>query len=250
MISLAISRNQQIGGRLSVLNLLKNKLPPVADYQDEIFYELRAASKNLLRKYKVTSVYNIDRQDPYVTLCDETISRPNIDLTCKDKASILNLFGILTSARLNKNMISLCGIQRRQEFANLNSCKVEDIEMLLLGFDLKRSFSLKSLYLPNNKFGPFGSFVLCEALRENVWLKSLSHESNPLTRPLSSSATLQYKNIHFAKVHSFNFRMAISIFLKKFDLNEMPPVRLIFEYLFGYDFVDLRKLQIGRHNPF
>jgi hypothetical protein len=176
----------------------------------------------------------------------EHLSRPSIDISYHE-GSILDLFGIISNARINKNIQSLCGIEQTQNFANLSNQKLEDIEMLLLCFDLKKSVSLKTLDIRYNAFGQFGSFVLGEALRENVWLKSLTYRNSLITVPLCQANP---DRIHAAKVLSFKFRMAIHLFLKNYDLNEMPPVRLIFEYLFGFDFVELKKSQIFRHNPF
>lgn len=252
-IAHAIRRNYEIGGNLCVLNLLKNKLPPVDFFSKEITNALDSAKQLIKDKYQECGFFPLEPKgqsdidlSSLSWLLFERASRPSIDISYNE-GSILDLFGILSSARINKNIKSLCGIEQTQSFANLSDQKLEDIEMLLLCFDIKKSVSLKFLDIRSNAFGQFGSFILGEALRENVWLKSLTYRHSIMTAPLCQANP---DRIHAAKVFSFNFRMAIHLFLKKYDLNEMPPVRLIFEYLFGFDFVELKRLQISRHNPF
>jgi len=163
----------------------------------------------------------------------ENSSRARIDFfRGAIEPEVMSLYGILTSAFSNKNLISLCGIRAGQQSISLRASSLEDIDMLLVAFDVTRSATLRHLDLSENNFGILGKIILGESVRENAVLKTLSFGNTALY-----GCCGELDKLHQAKVHSFNYRMGLSLFLKNYDVNT-APIRLIFEYLFGYDYIE------------
>ena len=157
------------------------------------------------------------------------------------------------SARSNPNIISLCGVREGSTSADFSSRSLQDQEMPFVAHDLSRSPHLRMVDLTDNPIGEFGKLILAETVRENMVLQSVrlmpepwrrtqcdfktsDRYSNALERPYMRGQPMNI--IQRAKVHSLNFRMAVSLFIKEFGVDRIPT-RLIFEFLFGFTHKEL-----------
>ena len=144
--------------------------------------------------------------------------------------SILSFYGIISECIKSTQIVSLCGVPVGESSADFHSYFLDDFDTFLIAFDIMRSPTLKSIDLTDNKFSDLGQFILAEVVRENPNLNILRYKDLSLDTDISKGDKL-----HMAKVHCFNFRMTFSILLKNFGIDSKHPMRLIYEFIFGYD---------------
>ena len=233
-ICAAIDGNKEVGGRLAVLNIMKNAFPSCQCGDD--FSHISEIKASLIKTYKSKSKsQRHPAESDFWKL--ENQSRPRVSMCCKECPGPINVEAIVSRARSNPNIISLCGVRRGQKEADFRSASVLEQEMHFVAFDIIRSPYLSTVDLSDNPLKDFGKLILAEAIRENATLKRLRIHHDPWIR---TQADDPHDKIQEAKIHSFNYRMALSLFLKEFGVDTFPT-RIIWEYLFGYDYIEICK---------
>lgn len=302
-LACGIDQNNAVGGRLSVLNLLKNRIAPCdahsanpsgGGYHCETCKKQRPCTGSNFAHISHLRNHLCTQKCIPNTGCaakfweSENNSRPKLNISCKICSGPQCVELIVSSARRSRTLLSLCGVQQLQKCADFRSCHVNDHELHFVAFDLARSPTLTTIDLSDNPFKDFGKLILAEvfliflthpplfsssfsstttslhshppppsfffvlsyllfylflflkAIRENCTLKRLRLHHDPSVR---TQILDPLDKIHQAKVHSFNFRMALSLFLKQFGVDSFPT-RLIWEYLFGFDFIEICKPKV------
>lgn len=239
-LCMTLHGNSEAGGKLRVLNILKNRIEAC-----ESIY-----SHGPVKKFEGLMRAKYDKHDGGFSQIigineefwkQENSMRPRIHphhLICTRCRGTKKLKEILQFAEASD--VALCGVRKGQTTADFRSHHIMDQEVPLVAHDIMRTSSLRSVDFTDNPFGDFGKLIIAEVIRENITLKSVRVFQEPWNRS-QRSRMIKHDKIHEAKVHAYNYRNAICIFLKEFGVDTIPT-RLIFEFLFGYTHVELEKV--------
>ena len=234
---MALHANAKAGGKLSVLNILKNRMEPCASPYSH--GPVKSLETKMRTRYDRSFARTVGIDNEFWE--QENSMRPRIHphhMVCTRCRGTQKLKEILQFAE--KSNVALCGIRKGQTSVDLRSHHIMDQEVPLVAHDIMRTASLKSVDLTDNPFGDFGKLIIAEVIRENITLKSVRVFQDPWAR-CQRSRMIKYDKIHEAKVHAYKYRKAICIFLKEFGVDTIPT-RLIFEFLFGYTHVELESV--------
>ena len=94
---------------------------------------------------------------------------------------------IVAAAKQNGNIKTLCGIKEGKDKVSLRSQGLKAPDAVLLSFDLEFNRALKRADLRSNKIGVDGIRALCDALKTNNSLESLTIQ-NPFASDIKINA--------------------------------------------------------------
>jgi hypothetical protein len=172
------------------------------------------------------------------------IHRPPNDFTdnwlqqcgCDQCGSSSSVRDLIAARAGHPHLISLSGVQPGDTYLTIPNNKADALVARIVASELAYNHVVEHVDLTNNRIEAGGIGALVASIHSNVCLKSLAL---PRELPASAPKEVQLKfedmmlKFEEAKLRSFQFRVALAIFIRGYYYLGHSPLRTILEYLIG-----------------